>query len=189
MNKSQVLHRSPAPAPASKREWALLVYRIPSHPTRLRAQIWRKLRRCGAVYLQQSVCLLPATSELTENLLWMAEEIEGMGGEATVFRGLCLSPRAEGRLVGQFRKATGAECARLAQEAEALRRRAKGLAALEDAEAAEDALKRLRTAFLRLKARTHFPDPAEGRVETALDAARLALEAVGRKVATRRRRI
>src|SRR3990172_2008492 len=108
MERSRSTHFDGAPAPASKREWALLVYRIPSHPTRLRAQIWRKLRRCGAVYLQQSVCLLPATSELTENLPWMAEEMEGMGGEATVFRGLCLSPRAEGRLVGQFRKATGA---------------------------------------------------------------------------------
>jgi hypothetical protein len=187
MNESQQSQSHAGSSAPAKREWAILVYRIPSHPTRLRAHIWRKLRRCGAVYLQQSVCLLPATSELTENLLWMAEEIEGMGGEATVLRGLCLSPRAEVRLVGHFRRATGAEYGRLAREAEALRRRARGLTGLDDVETAEEALKRLRTAFLRLKARTHFADPAEGRVEAALDAARLALERSGRKVATRRR--
>lgn len=28
----------------------------------LRVQVWRKLRSLGALYLQQSVCLLPATA-------------------------------------------------------------------------------------------------------------------------------
>ena len=57
-----------------KREWVLLVYKIPPHPTRLRAQVWRKLQRYGAIYLQNSVCIVPATSELAENMQWIADE-------------------------------------------------------------------------------------------------------------------
>jgi hypothetical protein len=32
------------------REWAVLVYKISPHPTRLRALVWRRLQRCGAIY-------------------------------------------------------------------------------------------------------------------------------------------
>src|SRR5437899_2513667 len=41
-------------------KWTLLVYRIPAQPTRLRLQIWRRLQKMGALYLQNAVCLLPS---------------------------------------------------------------------------------------------------------------------------------
>ncbi|MDT5362001.1 MAG: hypothetical protein QOC69_3763, partial [Mycobacterium sp.] len=41
--------------------WLLLVYRIPSDPTRLRAAVWRRLKSLGAVYLQNSAAALPAS--------------------------------------------------------------------------------------------------------------------------------
>lgn len=34
--------------------WLLLIYRIPSEPTRLRAGVWRKLKGLGAIYVQSS---------------------------------------------------------------------------------------------------------------------------------------
>ena len=81
-----------------KREWVVLVYKIPPQPTRLRAQVWRKLQRYGAVYLQNSVCIVPATSELAENMQWIADEIREMGGDAYLFRATASSPREESRI-------------------------------------------------------------------------------------------
>ena len=32
--------------------WLLLIYRVPSEPTRLRAAVWRRIKSLGAIYLQ-----------------------------------------------------------------------------------------------------------------------------------------
>ena len=40
--------------------WLLLIYRVPSEPTRLRATVWRRLKGLGAIYLQNSAAALPA---------------------------------------------------------------------------------------------------------------------------------
>ena len=42
-------------------QWLLLVYRIPSEPTRLRAGVWRKIKGLGAIYVQNSAAALPAS--------------------------------------------------------------------------------------------------------------------------------
>src|SRR5438445_12685571 len=66
-------------------QWMLLVYKIPTQPTRLRLQIWRKLQRMGAVYLQDAVCLLPSRPELDENMQYGAENIQEMGRTCHLF--------------------------------------------------------------------------------------------------------
>jgi hypothetical protein len=45
-----------------------LVYRMPSKPTAGRVAVWRSLKKAGAVYLQDSVCVLPDTPALREEL-------------------------------------------------------------------------------------------------------------------------
>jgi DNA-binding transcriptional regulator PaaX len=44
--------------------WLLLVYRIPSDPTRLRAAVWRRLKSLGAVYLQNSAAAMDGSAML-----------------------------------------------------------------------------------------------------------------------------
>ena len=41
----------------------------------LRVQVWRKLRSLGALYLQQSVCLLPATADVTRDVRRLAGRV------------------------------------------------------------------------------------------------------------------
>ena len=43
----------------AEREWVLLVYRVPTEPASRRVAVWRDLKRIGALYLQQCVCILP----------------------------------------------------------------------------------------------------------------------------------
>jgi DNA-binding transcriptional regulator PaaX len=42
--------------------WLLLIYRVPPEPTRLRSTVWRRIKSLGAIYLQNSVAALPAST-------------------------------------------------------------------------------------------------------------------------------
>lgn len=63
----------------------LLVYRIPTEPTRLRAGVWRKIKGLGAVYVQNSAAALPATAANERALRTLRAEIDEMGGTAFLF--------------------------------------------------------------------------------------------------------
>jgi DNA-binding transcriptional regulator PaaX len=65
--------------------WLHLIYKIPPKPTSLRVGIWRKLKRLGAVLLQDSVWILPHTPQTLEHFQWIATEIKEKQGEAMVW--------------------------------------------------------------------------------------------------------
>src|SRR5215472_9773605 len=82
--------------------WVLLVYKIPREPTASRAQVWRKLKRLGALLLHDAVWVLPATAWTREQFQWLAVEISELGGEAYLWEShLLLNGQAE-ELVRQF---------------------------------------------------------------------------------------
>jgi len=64
--------------------WLVLIYRVPSEPTRLRATVWRRLRSLGAVYLQNSVAALPPGPGTERALRRLQHEIVEMSGTAVL---------------------------------------------------------------------------------------------------------
>lgn len=64
--------------------WFLLIYRVPSEPTRLRAAVWRRLKSLGAIYLQNSAAALPASTAAERALRKLRSEILEMAGSATL---------------------------------------------------------------------------------------------------------
>lgn len=168
------------------RDWMILVYKIPSQPTRLRAHIWRRLLKCGALYLQNSVCLLPASPEASENVRWLADEIEEMGGEAHVFRARAAGPRGDARLLSRFRDVAAREREKVVVGLRALKRRLRGRLDMATVEEAEGEFRRLRLALLRCEQRDHFPGPGRGTPERLLRQVREALEAQYARGAGRR---
>ena len=64
--------------------WLLLVYRVPSEPTRLRAAVWRRLKSIGAIYLQNSAAALPASRAAERAMRKLRSEILDMSGTATL---------------------------------------------------------------------------------------------------------
>src|SRR6202040_2217621 len=58
----------------------LLVYRMPGKPTAGRVAAWRNLKKIGAVYLQDSVCVVPDTAALRRELSPVLERIDSDGG-------------------------------------------------------------------------------------------------------------
>ena len=71
-----------ADAPGGPLPWLVLVYRIPSEPSRLRATVWRRLKSHGAIYLQNSVAALPASPGNERALRVLRAEIGQLGGTA-----------------------------------------------------------------------------------------------------------
>ncbi len=82
--------------------WVLLVYKIPREPTASRAQVWRKLKRLGALLLHDAVWVLPATPWTREQFQWLAVEIGELGGEAHLWESHLLLNGQADALVQQF---------------------------------------------------------------------------------------
>ena len=83
--------------------WLLLVYKVPNEPSARRVYVWRKLKGMGAILLQDSVWVLPATPQTREKMMWLTAEIKEIeGGSATLWEAdVVFSGQDEG-LVQQF---------------------------------------------------------------------------------------
>jgi hypothetical protein len=79
-------------------EWIALVWRLPSGSSTPRVTTWRNLQRLGAARLTPGAAILPYREDLQEQLDWLAQEIEGLAGDAWVLPIVALS-EAEERLV------------------------------------------------------------------------------------------
>jgi hypothetical protein len=98
--------------------WVLLVYKIPREPTSSRAQVWRKLKRLGALLLHDAVWVLPATPWTREQFQWLAVEIGELDGEVHLWEShLLLSGQAE-VLVQQFQARVDASYQKILEELE-----------------------------------------------------------------------
>ncbi len=84
--------------------WILLNYKLPAKPSALRVYTWRKLKRLGAVLLNDAVWVLPDTPRTAEHFRWLAAEIQEMGGSVNFWRASLLIGFAEQDLVEQFTK-------------------------------------------------------------------------------------
>ena len=85
----------PTPQDDLNAGWLLLVYRIPSEPTRLRSAVWRRLKGLGAIYLQNSAAALPASTSAERALRRLRHEILEMSGSAVLLSCSVLQGEAE----------------------------------------------------------------------------------------------
>lgn len=77
------------------RWWLILIYRVPSEPTRLRNTVWRRLKGLGAVYLQSAAAALPHSAATERALRSLRNEITEMGGSAQLLRAEALAGEAD----------------------------------------------------------------------------------------------
>ncbi|WP_204367131.1 Chromate resistance protein ChrB [Nocardiopsis salina] len=92
----------------------LLIYRVPSEPSRLRAMVWRRLKAAGAIYLANSVAALPESASAERAMRKLRAEVEEMGGSGQLLRA--------DTLVGSEQIVAGFNAARNAEYAELLGR-------------------------------------------------------------------
>lgn len=83
--------------------WLLLTYKVPPEPSKHRIALWRKLKALGAVYMQNSICLLPNTTEHIKQLKLIENDIAKMGGESVLLETVALDKIQEQKVVSRFK--------------------------------------------------------------------------------------
>lgn len=70
-------------------DWLVLSYSLPPEPSRLRVAAWRRMRKLGAVHVNEGFWFLPETPALRMALDNAASDIRAQGGTAWVFSAEC----------------------------------------------------------------------------------------------------
>ena len=84
----------------------VLVYRMPAKPTAGRVAVWRQLKKAGAIYLQQSVCVFPENGSVRAELEPILQRIGSANGEYHLLPLGGLSGDELDKLVQQFQEQT-----------------------------------------------------------------------------------
>ncbi len=98
--------------------WAVLIYRVPTEPASKRVSVWRDLKRLGALYLQQCVCIVPDVAGVVDELEAVAAKIPAVGGEMTLLQLPRLRPADEVKIIAAYRTQRASEYAEIIEERE-----------------------------------------------------------------------
>ncbi|GAA3454128.1 Chromate resistance protein ChrB [Dactylosporangium matsuzakiense] len=148
----------------------------------VRVMIWRRLRSLGALYIQQSVCLLPARPPIVRQVQRLAGRVRADGGVAQVYTITVPDPAQYADLVAQFNAARDAEYAEVGERtpellAELALETGRGRATYAEVEESEADLRRFRSWLAKITARDHFGAPGRSAAAAAVEACAEALAA------------
>ena len=99
--------------------WLLLIHQIPPKPAYFRARVGKRLQKLGAVAIKNSVYVVPLSDATHEDLQWVAREITGEGGEATLCKAEFVEGLRDDQIEALFHAARDADYAEIAKEARA----------------------------------------------------------------------
>jgi hypothetical protein len=160
-----------APLQTKAVTWLLLLYALPTQQNTERVNLWRKLKKFGAVALQTSGYVLPDDPAQFERFQWLSKQIRDAGGQATLIRVAEIDGMSNKEMVGMFNDARAAEYKEVAGSCqEALGRYRKG--AEEDLAAAVEKLQRR---FREIRAVDYFDSPGAHDAQMMLSCVERAL--------------
>lgn len=142
--------------------WLLLIFALPANQGSARVEVWRKLKKCGALPLKTSGYLLPNRPENQERFEWLAAAIRKYKGEASVVQVQAMDDLPSEKMVQLFVHARS-------KDYEALGREVKILISRKKRQPGE--ITRLRRRFQEIMAIDFFNSPLRGRVEALLESA------------------
>jgi ChrB-like protein len=86
-------------------DWLLISVSTPGgSSSTLRVYAWRNLRRLGAHYLQQSVCVLPATAKTTRTATRLVTRLRSEGGQGRMIRIQLTDAREEAAIIDAIQR-------------------------------------------------------------------------------------
>jgi len=149
-------------ANAQPAPWLLLMFSLPAKQASGRVDVWRKLKKYGALPLRTSGYLLPNKPENQERFEWLAAAIRKYNGQACVAQLQAMDDLPSEKLVQLFIQARS-------KDYETLTREAKKLVGRSKREPGE--LARLRRRLQEIASIDFFNSPLRGRVEALLERA------------------
>jgi uncharacterized protein YdbL (DUF1318 family) len=161
--------------------WLLVSVSTAGAGAALRVQVWRKLRSLGALYLQQSVCLLPARDEVVREVRRLADRVRRQGGSCRLLHVSIADDSERAQLVADMNAARDQEYGEVLERlpelvAELGNERARGRTTYAEVEENEADLERYQSWLAKIAARDYFGAPRgeEARAAVAGAAAELA---------------
>lgn len=103
-------------------QFLLLSYRVPAEPSKTRVAVWREIKKLGAIYLQNGVCLLPHDHESERCFRELAGRIRDMGGEASLLVTSPADDSEEQQLIREFAAARDKEYGEILEQCAAFLR-------------------------------------------------------------------
>jgi hypothetical protein len=140
-----------------KSDWLLLLFTLPASQASKRVEVWRKLKRYGALTFRSSGYLLPDTPENHERFEWLAAAIRKYKGEASVAELFSIDDLPSADLKRLFVEARSKDYQELLRELKKTKR-------------ASGTLPRLRRRLQEIAEIDFFGSPLRSRVETAISA-------------------
>lgn len=168
---------------AVARDWLLITVSTPPGGTStLRVYAWRNLRSLGAHYLQQSVCLLPATPKTTRAATRLVTRLRAEGGHGEMLRIHLTDSKQEAAVIDAIQRERTDEyrevVARTRQFHEELRlERRRGRATYTELEESDADLARHQKWLAAIRARDYFDAPGGPEAVAAVAACEEALAA------------
>lgn len=150
--------------------WLLLMFSLPTKQASERVEVWRKLKKYGALALRTSGYVLPNRPDNQERFEWLATAIRRYKGEASVVQVQAIDDLPSEKLVKLFIQARS-------KDYEALTRDTKKLISRNKRE--PGGLARLRRRFQEIAGIDFFNSPLRGRLEALLESA----DSIGRSKA------
>ncbi|HEX5121026.1 MAG TPA: Chromate resistance protein ChrB [Pseudonocardiaceae bacterium] len=162
--------------------WLLISASTAGAAGTLRVQVWRRLRSLGALYLQQSVCLLPARPEVVREVRRLVDRIRHQGGTARILSMAFTDPAEQDGVIAEFNTARDTEYAEVLSRLPELRQeladeRARGNTTYAEVEESEADLTRFRTWLAKIAARDYFRAPGGQAARDAVEQAAADLAA------------
>ena len=147
----------------------------------LRVFVWRQLRRLGALYLHQSVCLLPDRPSVRAALAPVLARVRAQGGQVREL-GVRVKDQEHRSLVEEQRRERDAEYAEVLERtpqllAELAMETKRGRATYAEVEESEADLERFERWVAAIAARDYFTAPGAIDAHAALQQCRTALAA------------
>ncbi|MFE3643646.1 Chromate resistance protein ChrB [Streptomyces sp. NPDC059169] len=166
----------------TRQRFLLVTASTAAAPAATRVRAWRKLRSLGALYLQQSVCLLPARDGVRRQVQRLLASVREDGGTARLLTVAVEDDAEYAQLVAEFNTERDAEYAEVVERAPTLlaeleQETARGRATYAEVEESEADLERFDKWLAKIKARDYFDAPGAVAAHEAVEQCRAALAA------------
>lgn len=148
----------------------------------LRVAIWRKLRSLGALYLHQSVCVLPARPDVQREVRRLVDRVRTNGGTARVLQITFDDAGEEAQVISELQAARDDEYGEVLDRVPAFldelrRERDRDRATYEEVEESEADLERFRAWLAKIDRRDYFAASRRADAHAAVERCARALEA------------
>jgi hypothetical protein len=162
--------------------WLLVTASSAGAADSLRVAIWRKLRSLGALYLHQSVCVLPARPEVQREIRRLVDRVRANGGSARVLRIAFDDVNEQAQVIAELQAARDDEYGEVLERVPAFLDELRGerdrdRATYEEVEESEADLERFRAWLAKIDRRDYFGAPRRAEAHAAVQRCARALEA------------